>query len=332
MPANVEYMFSVQQVPWHKIGAVINECVNSDEAIKVAHLDWQVEKCPIFMQRGDGSYEEIPRQFVTRRTDRDGISSILGHVGGTYTPLQNSEAFAFADSLIGSKQAVYETAGSLDGGRIVWMLMKIPGDIIIPGTPDVVEKYIFVSSGHDGKWMLYAGVTPVRIVCQNTLQIGMSQAYRMLTIKHTSKMQDQMAQARQLLGIADKYYETFEELSAHLASVKMTDEQVKTFLENMYPILDGMTERVKDKNFEKQNVVRDIYRSHYTCNLPGIEGTAWSLLNAAIFFSDWERPHGDKGKVRLSEEARAEKMMERNFIGSGLEAKQNAYNLIMSIV
>ena len=176
MPAGItssDSMFSVRQTPWHGLGAVLEEPPTTiAEAIERSGLGWRVEREPIALDRGDVATandwwlprcEEIPGWWANVRQD---TRQVLGIVGERYRIVQNIEAFQFVDQLIGSAMH-FETAGSLHGGRRVWVLAQLPEHIEVGGDP--VRPYVLLMNSHDGSTAVVAASTPIRVVCQNTL-------------------------------------------------------------------------------------------------------------------------------------------------------------------
>lgn len=191
MSANVEKMFYTRIVPWHGLGTKVEEAPNSKEALIYAGLDWKVTQ------------ESITTVTVTeicgfkanlRETDK----RVLGIVSDRYQIVQNKEAFAFTDSLLG-EGVTYETAGSLADGKIVWILAKMPQKYIISG--DCIDPYIVFSNTHDGSGAIRIAMTPVRVVCQNTLNLALKSAKRSWSAKHTGNVMNRLDEARQTLQL-----------------------------------------------------------------------------------------------------------------------------------
>ena len=162
MADNVESMFSVREKPWHGLGTVVSEALTSAEALKEAGLDWRVYQQPIFTNFG--KVIEGYRANVRSTDDK-----VLGVVSDRYKVVQNDEAFEFTDELLG-EGVRYETAGSLQGGRKIWLLAKLPEMYVMAG--DRVSSYLVFSNTHDGSGAVRAAITPVRVVCNNTLEPG----------------------------------------------------------------------------------------------------------------------------------------------------------------
>lgn len=111
--------------------------ITSKEALTKAGLDWHVVQKPLTTY--DGS--PVPGYFANIR-DKD--DKLLGVVTDRYTVIQNEDAFAFTDGLLGAGVR-YETAGSLSEGRRVWILAKLPNEYIIRG--DRISPYMVFSKG-----------------------------------------------------------------------------------------------------------------------------------------------------------------------------------------
>lgn len=154
MAANVETMFSVREKPWHGLGTVVAEALSSKEALLAAGLNWNVEQEPIYTE----AKEPIEGYRVNiRDTDR----KVLGVVSDRYKVIQNSEAFAFTDELLGEGVG-YETAGALQEGRKVWLLARMPHEYIITG--ERITPYLLFSNTHDGTGAVKVALTPIRVV------------------------------------------------------------------------------------------------------------------------------------------------------------------------
>ncbi len=174
--------FSVKEKAWHNLGQIVEENPTSQEAIKFAGLDYEVEKSLLFTKnRGitesqDGlimsnSELEVPNYFANIRTDND---TVLGVVGKDYQIVQNREAFSFFDSIVGGGEGIlYETAGALGNGERIFITAKLPDYIRVGNGDDITEKYIFLTTSHDGSGSITAAFTPIRIVCQNTLNASL---------------------------------------------------------------------------------------------------------------------------------------------------------------
>lgn len=273
MPHMVETMFWVRERPWHGLGVGVEEAPDSEKALVLAGLDWAVEQRPVLV---DGREVEDYRANV-RVTD----GKVLGIVGRRYRVVQNREAFSWVDELLG--QGVrYETAGSLWGGRRVWLLARLEEQRTLLG--DELQTYLCFCHGHDGSMGIHVAVTPVRVVCQNTLSLGLAKARRTWTAMHTENVWERMEQAREALGLARKYLEALDEFAKHLAaqpfSVAEWDQLVKALVP--VPEKDQAGEQARENAQLKQH---HLFRALFVPDLEPWRQTKWGALNAVVDFS-----------------------------------------------
>lgn len=240
MSANVESMFYTRVAPWHGLGVRVEEALDSKEALTKSGLDWKVIQKQIMTD--DNSIIDGYRANI-----RDSDNSILGVVSDRYKIVQNDEAFAFTDALLG-EGVKYETAGSLQGGKRVWMLAKLPEKYIIGG--EKIDPYIVFSNSHDGSAAIKVCMTPIRVVCQNTLNLAINGARRSWSAKHTGNVQNRMHEARETLGLAHKYMENLGTEFNNLNQIKLTDKKVLEFIDILIPVGDDASD-VQKRNASK---------------------------------------------------------------------------------
>lgn len=257
-------------VPWHGLGTAVAEAPTSAEAIKLAGLDWIVESKPVFTDSGI----EIPNY---KANIRDIDQKVLGVVSNRYQVVQNKDAFDFTDALIG-EGCKYETAGSLCGGKRIFLLARMPESKILD---DSFENYICFTNSHDGFSSIKAVMTPVRVVCQNTLSLALSGAKRQWSTKHIGNLDSKLAEAKHTLELANDYMTEFGKAADILAHTKVTDAEVEAILDDLFPVKE------EDSDRRKRNI-QEVKDQFMVCMLaPDIlkfKGTAWSAVNAA---SDW---------------------------------------------
>jgi len=258
-------MFSGNGIrPWHGLGTVIEGCPTSEEAIRIANLGWDVVQEPVYLQNG----KEVSNIYANIRKDTE---DVLGVVRGRYRIVQNTESFSFVDNIIQNTKGIeckYETAGSLFNGRRVFMLVRLP-DVNLVG--DEVENYLFLSNSHDGTSGLMAGITNVRVVCNNTLQMAERSASRIWKIRHTESLKGKQKEAEIALGLALSYTERIKEDAQKLAMQKVDEER---FFKEFFRKL-----QLTDKSKEKVMLsIGDIF--HNKNDLQNFRGTKWGLYNA----------------------------------------------------
>jgi len=279
MPANVETMFYVgRNVPWHGLGASVIEAPDSQEALEVAGLNWTVIQQPIYT----AGRQVIPNY---KANVRDTDNSVLGVVTDRYQIVQNDEAFAFTDELLG--QGVrYETAGSLQSGKRVWMLAKLPEKYIIAG--EKIEPFLVFSNSHDGTAGIKVAVTPVRVVCQNTLNLALNTARRSWSAKHTGNVQERMHEARETLGLAHMYMEKLGAEFNKLSQIKLSDTSIFGFINDLLPYPADATQ-VQRKNVDQLR--GDIQTRYFDApDLKPLPKTGYRLINAVSDFATHAKP------------------------------------------
>jgi phage/plasmid-like protein (TIGR03299 family) len=223
--------FTAREVAWHKLGTVTDGALNAETALQTAQLDWTVFKSeqpvttmvPMYGNTAmeEGSLEEVTHndRFMTYRYHpKTHKADALGVVGNRYTPVQNSDAFSFLNYVSDESGAVFETAGSIDNGRKVFMTMKLPQGLNIGGV-DAIDMYLMAWNTHDGSSSFSVAVTPIRVVCQNTLTAALRAAKSKFSVRHTASSSGKIQAAREALGITFKYAEEFErEAESYLAN------------------------------------------------------------------------------------------------------------------
>lgn len=325
MPANVESMFYVKDdgVPWHGLGESVREAQTAEEAIVAAGLNWEVETVPSRWQDPTTGEELVDEsRFKVLRSDKYGQEALLGDVGRVYRPIQNREAFAFADNLVGEGHALYHTAGALCGGQKVWLLANLAGHLQMPAD-DEVGKFLLLANAHDGGMSLTASVTPIRVVCQNTLRLALKGAQNTFRIRHTPAYEDRLDEARKALGIADAYYRTFSDLAFHLAGKQMKSGEAASFLEELIPDPeDEETSNTRAKN-ARQGIQSLFDGAGTGLDRKGIRGTRYCMLNAVAEYDDHVRTVRMTRSVSSEDEAR----MRSSWFGNN-QLKNRAANLL----
>ena len=266
MAALVETMMYVREKPWHGLGTRVEEALTSGEAIEKAGLDWNVIPCPVFDDR------HIQIMGYTANT-RDKDNAVLGIVGSRYSIVQNKEAFDFTDALIGEGMK-YETAGSLKGGRQVWLLGKMPQTEILG---DKLDPYVCFTNTHDGSGAVRVCMTPVRVVCNNTLNFALSTAKRKWSCVHKGNIQGKLSEARQTLGLMDLYLKNLAETADMLACAPFYEAEVMAALKKMLPVTEKTTERQKKTI---QETKEGIIECTFAPDLVEFLDTKWGFLNA----------------------------------------------------
>jgi len=275
---------------WHGLGQTVDTAMTAEEAIKQANLDYQVEKTPATMIVGpEKEVFEIPNYFATYRTD---TNEPLGMVKSRYEVVQNRDAFSFFDSIIDRGEAIFETAGALGRGEKIFITAKLPEDITVGG--ESVNQYLLLHNSHDGSSSVVAGLTSVRVVCNNTLQAALKNLENKVCISHTNKASDRLREAVRVMGIATKYSDQVQEMFNRMTDVKMTEGRYRDYFRDVFK-----TEyKVKSLEEEELNSTRlknmvegatQFAMTHPTQTTAETDGTLWGAYNAVSGFYSYVR-------------------------------------------
>ena len=278
MPDCVESMFSVRLVPWHNLGIIVQDAPTSADALHLAGLDWEVIQQPIYTF----DYNLIPGYKANIRVSDE---KTLGVVSDRYKIVQNHEAFAFTDALLGEGIS-YETAGSLQGGKKVWMLARLPESYKILG--DEVTPYLVFSNAHDGSGSIRIAMTPVRVVCQNTLNLALLDAKRIWSTIHTGNIQAKLGEAKKTLLLAENYMEHLKEESEVLNRKTISDKKVLEFISELLPVPEN-SGQVQANNVD---VLRTDLKLRYfeAPDLIDLPKSAYRVINAVSDFATHVNP------------------------------------------
>ena len=309
MAADVETMFYTREKPWHGLGVEVADALSSAEALAASGLDWKVVQKKILTEDGD----PVPG---FKANVRDSDEKVLGIVSDRYRVVQNEEAFAFTDKLLG-EGVRYETAGSLNGGRRVWVLARMPREYIMLG--DRVSPYMVFSNTHDGSGAVRVAMTPVRVVCSNTLNLALSGAARSWSAMHTAGVQDRIGEAECALFMAERYMDALGKEFERLSKIKMPDSKAVSLINALLPADEGMG-RVQKGNVAK---LREDLKARYfdAPDLKDVPKNAYRFLNAVSDFTT-------HGKPLRESENRRESLFAR--VMDGNAALDRAYGLMKS--
>ena len=276
MPACVESLFSVREVPWHGLGQILDNPVTSKEAIVAAGLDWNVVTKEVYVGgvKTPGYVANV----------RDSDNAVLGIVTNRYSIIQNREAFEFTDSLVSDGELTYETAGSLRNGKQIWLLGKLPKTEILG---DDLEPYICFTNTHDGTGAVRVCMTPVRVVCNNTLNLALRTAKRSWSTRHTGDIQSKVREAQATLGMANDYISALKQEAENLANINVSDETIEGILDQIYPVKDDASDLTKGRI---DGLKEEFFRCLGMSDIKQFRGTAYGAMMAATDFADHSKP------------------------------------------
>lgn len=309
-------MFSVRQVPWHGLGVVLDDYPTGvEDALEKSGLSWEVHQRPlyfgsppapfewakpsesgrVYVPQLESSVTEVTDHYANVRSDTNGV---LGIVGKDYRVVQNSEAFAWLDSLLGT-EVKFETAGSLQDGKRAWVLVTLPENVEVGG--DEVRRYIYCANSHDGTLAVTAAATNIRVVCANTLGWALSESRgRSYKFRHTGDLSAKLDEARKVLSLTLDWDKAFAELGDELArqplSVDSFDSKVVKPLVGLdRPAFDLGDRAIANREEARETIIRlftgDGPNGDTTGNSPG---TKWCAANAVAEYSDWFRRYTNR--------------------------------------
>ncbi|ANI90125.1 alpha/beta hydrolase [Arachidicoccus ginsenosidimutans] len=312
--------FSVKEKAWHNLGLVVTEYPTSREAIQFAGLDYEVCKLPNIHRLADGITEIVSdNSFFTYRTDNN---IVLGDkLSADYEVVQNAEAFTFFDSIVGGDGILYETAGALGNGERIFITAKLPSYIKV-GSDDVIEKYIFLTTSHDGSGSITAAFTPVRIVCQNTLNAALRNCSNVVRIRHTANAQEKLKEAHKIMGIANKLSEELDGIFNRWAKVRITDKDILKLIQQALAPSKEVLKAVQtggELSTVFNNVCNDAFMYAMTSPTQQTEttkGTLFGAYNAVTGYFQNVRQYKDE-----------ESKLESILFGTTMQKTQAAFNL-----
>lgn len=323
--------FYVALPAWHGLGTVLAQPPTTDEAIKIAGLDTPIDLEPMFLN--DGTL--LPDvKAVVRRHDR----AFYACVGKQFRTVQNVDAFKWFQPFIDAGLVTLEAAGSLRGGRRVWILAKIVGadSIIVPASDDRVTKYLLLAHGHDGSLSIHLGVTPTRVVCNNTLSAAVGEN-GCIRIRHTRGAADAMKAAREIIERANNQFDKAADIYRALAKINVTAKQIREYIDMVFPppkvvkpiaapvaaAVDGASElssllsrpmgAVRESVFSaeggemtketRQRIygeIETLFTQGKGNDLKGVKGTAWALYNGVTDYISHSRGRSNDNRANAA--------------------------------
>jgi len=310
---NGNWSFASTEKAWHGLGQIVDKAMTSKEAIELANLDYTVDKRQAYMEI-NGEYIPVPKKHVTYRTD---TNDVFGIVGDRYHIVQNTDAFQFFDAIVGENEAIFETAGCLKKGEVVFITAKLPSYIAVKD--DVVDNYLILSSSHDGTRGIQVMFSPIRVVCNNTLSAAYGNSKYRVNITHTKSANEQLRKAHEIMGISNLLTQELSDVYNAMASTRITDNNLEKF------IVDSL-----DLDFDEEgklstratNIVSSI-REYYEVG-PGQEeftGTVWGAYNAVTGYFQNVRDYKN-----------SEDKLSQNMFGTLHTKNNNSLRLAMEMI
>ena len=317
--------------PWHRLGNYVDHPMTAAEAIILGGQDWEVEGQPVYIKKGS-HYAVVPNKQALTRVDTGEVLQVFSK---DYTPVQNHEAFTFFDGVAGAGEAIYETVGTLKGGRRIWILAKLPGDLNV-GDGDVLQKYILLANSHDGTMQVTMKFTPIRVVCNNTLQLSaILENDKEIKFRHTAKILNRMNDARQVLGLAEAHFKLFMRQANRLAETPFTEGQVREVASKVFKFdQDKPFAEQAPRNIAATDRVAQLFFEGDGAQLVTAKGTAWGAFNTFTAYIDHHmgvdatrRPQGGTPDATMV----ADQRMNISWFGVGQKMRQTAFDQILAL-
>lgn len=337
MAANINSMASVREVPWHKLGIVLDKAVSPDLMQEVSGLNWSVSKRTIYSGEGDNKVE-IPDNVAIFRDD---TNTPLGIVSDAYVSVQNSEMFSFVKALSEFDTEIFiDTAGALGKGEVVWGLLKMPSLAHIMGN-DIIYPYLLLINGHIGTRRFSIFPTTVRVVCQNTMRMAegnrgkkrAKKGFETLStgwdLKHCSGINDRIAEAKNAITKSIMDWEATKEAITKLAEKKADDALLDSIISQVFEKDSEEDSGKSNKETLAKNRRDQIFSNWNSATSKGIstEGTLWTAMNAVTEFLD----HQSTVRPRNYSEAES-RFIGANLGGSAEKFKVKTWDTVMAMV
>ncbi|HEU5363995.1 MAG TPA: DUF932 domain-containing protein [Hanamia sp.] len=299
--------FSVKEKAWHGLGQLVQDYPTSAEALEFAGLNYTVTKENIFVAYNDAQQKEftkcIKTHFATTRRD---TGDVLGIVGKDYEVVQNKDAFTFFDSIVGGDGIQYETAGALGKGERIFITAKLPAYIKV-GREDLIEQYIFLTTSHDGYGSITAAFTPIRIVCNNTLNAALKNHTNSIKIRHTANAKERLEQAHKVMGISNQLALQSEEVFNQWSKVKVNDPELQRLIQLAMVPNKEVLENIQSCKWDElsacfNNMCNSVYEyalSSPTQQTETTRGTLFGAYNAVTgYFQNVRNYTNDEAKLK----------------------------------
>ena len=320
--------FSAREPAWHRLGQVTKEAQTSKEAMKLAHLDYEVGLAPIYADMGnrvllnehgrvtgfrdnisdvalDHEVKPLSVNFATYRKD---TNTVFRSVGKKYEPVQNWEAFAFFDDIVGKGEAIYETAGALGDGETIFVSAKLPRHISLTGG-EAIDEYLLFTNTHDGTGAVQILFTPVRVVCANTLHFALnSKSTNRISLRHTKSVHDRISEAAKVMGLVDNLEQELAEIFGAMWNTELNDDNSQKFFQDVFFTNDEIN-KVRTIGLpveevistRKRNIISDVEKYyHEGVGQSHIVGTVWGAYNAVTGYYQNVKDYGGDDEKMMS--------------------------------
>lgn len=291
-------MTTTRTATWTNIGANISKATTVEEALKLSHLDYTVEKVPVFLENGTA----IPGAFCTKRENSD---TTYGVVGSQFEIVQNIEGFDFINSMV-PEGLRFLKAG--ENRKFIYIIAQLP-EFDLMG--DTVAPHIIFQNSHSGSTTLKATIAPLRIVCENQFNLTFKKAANKISLRHTKSIKGRLHTAQEVLIHSSDYISEFQKEAILMAQKKVSKTQVDQLLDGIFEIKAEFNPTQVRRMEEKRDRFLAAYQAEDNQNFIG---TQWGLINAYTDFITHRPLKKDTPQAR-----------ENNFIKTTLKSSINDF-------
>lgn len=322
---------------WHELGTVLDHAPTSKEAIIQAHLNWSVELFPVKAHIPQ-TLKDNSFTVAFEYADTDKMATVrmdnhetLGIVSDHYKIIQNTEAFAFMDSLVYNNDLFYESAGSLRGGKYIWLLARFPTEYAV-SDDDISRDYVLLVSSHDGTKAVRILPTNVRVVCWNTMTYALKSAAEKMIIRHKGDIQNSLEETRNILHLLNSTNQQVHDMMKGLSNKETPSEKVTEFINQVFPLPVVKDDETKEISTKLTNIRNRAQANFEEMNTKATIGTAYGLFNSVTQYVDHQRGLKSLNSMNRREYlVKRAKIFESSFLGSGLVLKQKALEVVQTI-
>lgn len=299
----IESIYVARKKPWEGLGNKVDGVLTSKDALVQAGLDWKVNPRPVMV---DG---EVCKNYIANVRDKD--SKVLGIVSEKYQIVQNEDAFAFTDELLRREDVRYESAGAFAGGKKVWLLAKMPSFKVLN---DDVDCYVVFTNSFNGTGAVRVAVTPIRVVCNNALNLAFRHSKRSWSVRHVGEsIMSRISEAQESLDFTRRYVKGLQIEAERLSQIRVSQDRIDKALGNVFPTLNVIvTEDTPKYQIERNEKIRGTFLQCYNApDLANFKGTAWGAVNAMADYVTHATPFRE---TKTYEENRCARIFEGHYM------------------
>ena len=320
---DVEMMY-VGDTPWHGLGTKLENTATASEAITAAHLDWDVEAEPLWVSRPGGAMVKVDGYNAIRRAD---TGLVFGVMTDRYEIVQNDDSWSFMDGVLGAGGAHYHTAGALRDGRVIFILAQLDGTTeIVKGDP--VEKYLLLTTSHDGSLALQIHTTPIRVVCGNTHTAALAHGRQYVSIKLTSSVHRRIEEAQKALAQGATYFADYVREARALSRQYMGERAMGMFTKKLLGFDPVSKYKVNAQTEAAEREINELFITGRGQDLAEVRGTAWAAYNAVTEYVDYRSRVLKVGGATQGSLIAQDRRLHRSWFGKGQSIRNHAWSLL----